>query len=76
MNEDSSEYWGWRIYAFGAKPWSELMLHIVVQTIRNTFHWKFIWNSEISIQENAFENVVWKWGAICLSLNVISRYIV
>ena len=29
-------------------------------------------NSYIFMQENAFENVVWKMAAICLGLNVLS----
>ena len=31
-------------------------------------------NSYIPIQENAFENPVWKMAVICLGLNVLTNY--
>ena len=37
---------------------------IVNSNLRNKFQWKLKWNSYIFIQENAFENVVWKVAAI------------
>ena len=37
----------------------------------NKLQWNFNQNSCISIQENAFENVVCKMVAICLCLNVL-----
>ena len=36
-----------------------------------TNRWKFNLNSNIFIQENAFENVVWEMASICLGLNVL-----
>ena len=47
--------------------------NIVNWTMRNKFQWKFHHNTTIFIQENAFENVVWKMVVICLGLNVL-RY--
>ena len=38
--------------------------NIVNWTRRNRFHWNVKWNELIFIQENAFENVVWKMAAI------------
>ena len=45
--------------------------HIINSNLRNKLQWNFRHNSCIFIQENAFENVVWKMAAICLGLNVI-----
>ena len=47
--------------------------NIVDWTLRNKLQWNFKRNSYIFIQENAFENVVWKMAAICLGLNVLSQ---
>ena len=47
----------------GAKPLYEPTLaYIVNWTLANKLQWKFNRNSYICIQENAFENVVWKNG--------------
>ena len=47
----------------GAKPLSEpTLVYIVNWTLANKLQWKFNRNSHICIQENAFENVVWKNG--------------
>ena len=48
----------------GAKPLSEPMLEYCYWTGRNKLQWKFNWNSYFIIQENVFENVVWKIAAI------------
>ena len=37
--------------------------NIVNWTLKNKLYWNFYWNSYIFIQENAFENVVWKMTA-------------
>ena len=42
-------------------------------TLGNKLQWNFNWNSNIFIQENAFENVIWKMAAICLGLNVLNQ---
>ena len=47
----------------GAEPLSEPMLFIY-WTPRNKLQWNFNRNSYIFIQENPFENVVWKMAAI------------
>ena len=45
----------------GTKPLSEpTLVYIVNWTLANKLQWKFNRNSYIYIQENAFENVVWK----------------
>ena len=47
----------------GAKPLCEpTLVYIVNWTLANKLQWKFNRNSYICIQENAFENVVWKNG--------------
>ena len=47
----------------GAKPLSEpTLLYIVNWTLANKLQWTFNRNSYICIQDNAFENVVWKNG--------------
>ena len=38
--------------------------NIVTWTFRNNLQWNLNWNSNIFIQENAFENFVWKMSAI------------
>ena len=49
---------------FGAKPLSELMRNIVYLTLRNKQQWNSNRNSNIFIQENAFESVVCEMAAI------------
>ena len=47
--------------------------NVVNWTLRNKLQWHFDWNSYIFIQENAFENVVWKMAArFCLGLHVFT----
>ena len=46
-----------------AKPLSELMLDIVHWKLRNKLQWNLNCNLYIFIQENAFENVIWKMAA-------------
>ena len=48
----------------GAKPLSEPMLEFDNWTLGNKFQWNLNQNSCIFIQENPFENVVWKMAAI------------
>ena len=48
----------------GAKQLSEPMLEYFMRTIRNKLQWDFNRNLYIFVQENAFENVVWKMAAI------------
>ena len=47
----------------GAKPLSECW-NIVNWTLGNKLQWNFNQNLNIFIQENAFENVIWKMAAI------------
>ena len=47
----------------GAKPLPEPMLALVNWTPRNKLQWNVNRNSYIFIQENSFENVVWKMAA-------------
>ena len=49
--------------------------NIVNWTLRNKLQWNFNHNSYIFIDENAFENVVWKMAAIFLGLNLLKRVI-
>ena len=52
---------GWSLA--GAKPLSEPTLEYIVNwTLANKLQWKYNRNSYICLQENAFENVVWKNG--------------
>ena len=48
--------------------------NIVNLILGNKLHWNLNRNQYIFIQENAFENVVWKVLAICLGLNVLRDY--
>ena len=48
--------------------------NIVSLTLGNKLQWNLNRNEYIFIQENAFENVVWKMAAICLGLNVLKLY--
>ena len=48
----------------GAKPLSNQYWNIVNSNLRNKLPWNLERNSFIFIQENAFENVVWKMAAI------------
>ena len=54
----------------GAKLLSEPMLEYFTSEIRKKRQWNLNRNLYIFIQENAFENVVWKMVAFCLGLNV------
>ena len=38
--------------------------HTVNKTPRNIFQWNFIWNSNIFIQENAFEHVLYEMATV------------
>ena len=49
--------------------------NIVNRTLRNKLQWNFNKNSYIFIEENAFENVVWKMVSIFLGLNVLNAEI-
>ena len=68
----------WRIYAsvnypslvhimachlVSTKPLSDPMLEYYYQILRNKIQWNFYQNSYIFIQENPFQNVVWKMVA-------------
>ena len=48
---------------------------IVNWTTTNKLQWNVNRNSNIFIQENAFENVVCEMASICLGLNVLTRII-
>ena len=48
--------------------------NIVNWTLGNKFQWNFNRNSNIFIQENAFENVVCEMASICLGLNVLITF--
>ena len=47
--------------------------NIVILTLVNKLHWNFYPNSNIFIQENAFENVVCEIASICLGLNMLKH---
>ena len=47
--------------------------NIVNWTLRNKLRWQFNLNSNIFIQENEFEHVVWKISAIFVGLNVLTE---
>ena len=47
--------------------------NIVNWTPRNKLQWNIDLNSYNFIQENAFQNVVYKWQPYCLGLNVLNR---
>ena len=49
---------------FGTKPISEPIMTYCQLDPRKIVEWNIIWNSKVFIQENAFENVVWKMAAI------------
>ena len=51
--------------------WTIAGRNIVNWTLGNKLQWNLKRNSYIFIQENAFENVVWKWRPFCLSLYVL-----
>ena len=57
----------------GAPPsyYLNLYWNIVNWTLGNKLQWTLNRNLYIFIQENAFENDVWKWLPFCLSLNVL-----
>ena len=44
---------------------------LLIGPLGTNFSEMLIENSYIFIQENPFENVVWKWRPFCLGLNVI-----
>ena len=46
--------------------------NIVNWNLRNKIQWNLKWNSYISIQENAFENVTCKMAAFLFGLNVLT----
>ena len=50
----------------------QAIINIVNLTPRNKLQWNFNRNSYIFIQENPFQNVVWKMAAICLGLNLLN----
>ena len=62
---------------YGLSPWRRQAIirtkcsNIVNWTLGNKFQWNLNRNSSIFIQQNGFENVVWKMAAICLGLNVL-----
>ena len=47
---------------------------LLIRTLGTNFSEILNRNSSIFIQDNAFENVVWKMAAICLGLNVLTAY--
>ena len=59
-------------HLFGAKPLSKPMLiYFVSWTLRNQLQWNFNPNTKIFIEENAFENIIWKWWPLCIGLNAL-----
>ena len=48
--------------------------NIVNCALRNKLQWNFNLNSNIFMQENAFENVVCEMASICLGLNVLTHW--
>ena len=57
----------------GDKPLTEPMPNIDNCTPENKFQWNLNQNSYIFIQENAFENVVWKMAAILSRPQSVNR---
>ena len=51
-------------HLFGSKPLSELMLPYCQLGPKEHISIRFIWNSEVFTQENAFENIICKMVAI------------
>ena len=47
---------------------------IVNWTLSNIFQWNLNQNTTIFIEENAFENVIWKWRPFCLGFSVLEKY--
>ena len=58
----------------GAKVFSEPMWNIVNQTIRDKCRWNVDQNLNIFIQENAFENVIWKMAALLSRSQCINEF--
>ena len=52
-------------HLLGAKP--EPMAELLSIKRRNTFQWNFIWDSKVSIQEDAFEKI------ICIVFSILGR---
>ena len=57
----------------GTQPLSETMLEYCYWSLGDKFQWNFLQDKTIFIQENVFENVVWKMVSICLGLNVLHK---
>ena len=55
----------------GASHYLNHCWNIVNGTLGNKLQWNFNRNSNIFIQEKAFENVVYEMASICLGLNVL-----
>ena len=66
MRQKTSHHWVQRMACplDGAKPLSEPMPEYCNLTLRNKLQWNFNRYSNIFIQENPFQNVVWKIAAI------------
>ena len=54
----------WLITRSAPRHYLNQCWYIINWTLRNKLQWNFNWNSYIFIQENAFENLVWKMVAI------------
>ena len=54
--------------------WTNTGIFLIGPLIGNIFHWNLNRNLYIFIQENAFENDLWKMATICLGLNVLNVY--
>ena len=57
-----------------AIPWTKAGILLKWHWARNKLRWNFNWNSNIFIEENAFETVVWKMAAILSRSQCVKRF--
>ena len=74
MRQWTNHHWFrlWRAAGTASSLYLNQCWNIVDWTLRNKVQWNLNRNWNIFIQENAFENVVWKMSAIFLGLNVLT----
>ena len=75
MRHETNQHWfrQWLVALRATSHCLNQRWGIVNWTRRNVFQWNFNRNSNIFIQGNAFENVVWKWRSFCLGLKVLTH---
>ena len=74
MRQYTNHHWfsQWLVAWSAPSHYPNQFCDIVYWTPGNKLQWNFNKNSYIFIEENAFENVVWKMASIFLGLNVLS----